>query len=663
MQDPTISSSCSEVDNNLRIQGSGPDIVTREIVRRAPVFVLNRAGDRKRIEEYLCQQVFGIPLILKEILSYLPFKDLLTTSLVNKSWNFFSREILRKLNCVAVIESHETSCDYLLMLNKLLANTENVPFNGLCVTFTSTNDNLETHQCVGYENLSDFSCHILSKICIKFLEVVYDDEKTCVAVDLIRRILGERAESLEVFSLEHVSDDATSLGSWLGIDLKGPWLPKLHTLLLQMSDNLYDQIDEFKVPCSMVEEIVEGAPNLRVIRGYIHPECLGPILKKKLVPVLTNFHYRPPPELPETRKWVREFVMTNPKLHSFSFSTHIKDFDHVLKEEFSKWPRADQDEVGRNLSWILQSSKDRLVHFDTDQLSLILMMSQWNIPVMHQVRCLGIWHSAFLEINSNVPTLSKLDWSKNFPNLKEVCIFNISFPRDTNQQVYLNESFRLRDAQFCCQTVNKLTVKGHYEHESNPDRFDVRQMQVFRDIFPNVKKLIVSDINQFSELMTQMWTLWPNLEGISVSALMETPCSNFDSIFTGLTPAEANYVYENFEDCKSLKIAPVQPCLLNLPKLKFLMFTLEHPKPCKKNLLSDSAFLTRVTGHCAFARMPKPKLEVLVRRRTCRERANCNLALDHLKAFVPTVLLAIFLSITSKFWTLEQIFNLPAIVR
>ncbi|CAG7832853.1 unnamed protein product, partial [Allacma fusca] len=487
-------------------------------------------------DEHLIHQVLGIPLILKEILKHVIFKDLLRTSLVSKSWNLFSREVLRQRNCIAYVLTHYNTCGSLLRLNKLLANTENVPFNGLSVCFDPA---FIAHDCPVHENLLDFSCHILSKISNKFLELVYVNGRrtTCVAVDIIRKILGERAESLETLSLDQVTANA-------------------HTLA-------------------------------------------RPILKRKLVPALKNFHYHPPPEHRETREWVREFAMTHPKLSSFCFSTHILKFGQILDEKISAWAEADKIDVARNLMRLLQSSKDRLVRFDADQLSLILMMSQWDIPVMRRVQTLGIWHSAFLEINSNLPTLSKVNFSQIFPNLTEVFIFNISFPRSTNHGFYLNETFRQNDTQSCCNTVRKFKVKGYHDGLEHHERFDVRQLQNFGRIFPNVKEFIVEDTNQFAEL------------------------------------AEINYLLENVEDYETLEIVPVKPSLLILPILKCMEFTLKHPrKRCDQfQFPSDLkfAFLSRLTWHFAFARMPE--LKVSFRRETCPV-SNCFLALDHLKEFV-----------------------------
>ncbi|CAG7821001.1 unnamed protein product [Allacma fusca] len=590
--------------------------LSNEALEEGPIYCDIDSKHERSEEERLSEQVFSIPLILKEVLKYLDTQDLLRTSLLNKHWNFFSREVLRESkNCLAIVEE-ENSCRDLKKLNAVLLNSGTVPFNGLSISVPWSDRN---HQCTIYADMSELLSNILGRINIKYLSIDCEQGSNCISVECIREIIQEKASSLEGLCLDKLPYLTRSFSEFIGLDLQGPWLPNVRLLEFPY------ELQEDDMPESVIKELVEASPKLQKLYGNINTECLEFIVPLKLAQAVKEFHFRP---TINSLKTCLAFCLENPKLNKFRFSTSEEDDEDGTM--FSEWRESCQNDVARIVKQLLISSGECLTKVAFDHLDLIHMTSQWNIPALKQVAHLSFMYSNGIDNREGYDTLRKLEWEKYFPNLKEVCVTNLSFD-DMERDFYISDAFREGNSQFVCESVKKfcLTWSMHF--------VDARQIQMFKTIFPNVKEFYLKQSRQFVALLNELWTAWSDLEAIYMSVDMRPSCSNYDSVILGMRKEEATYLLENVEDLESLQIVSTKPCIFNLRKLKKFVIHFNHNGvPCLGNRsTSDSIFLSRLTGQLAFSRMPG--LVVEIDRDLCKAKDNCHLAFNHLKPYVKFV--------------------------
>ena len=226
-------------------------------------------------------------VVLGKILSYLNFNALKNCSLVCKFWKSEVRSYIRDFRrCDAKI-SPVIPCSHLFRLYELVDPLTVVPINSLSINFGlyHAHQNCTFRQVEGkvYEDL-------LKKLQIKYFSVSIRanfEAHQCPAKKFVRNVLcGKTSVELRMLTFCQVPSEFQYFfdKDWT------PCFPKLTTLKFGTLDADHESISKWIGPQKdFFSKVINGAPNLVHISGYIDPDALE-FLPKEKYSLLKEFH-------------------------------------------------------------------------------------------------------------------------------------------------------------------------------------------------------------------------------------------------------------------------------------------------------------------------------------------------------------------------------------
>ncbi|CAG7726329.1 unnamed protein product [Allacma fusca] len=665
--DTTLTSSSSTPDSmsrNATSNGTETDSVTTE---NSDIEAVYREEENSRLEnKTACELIvakfvqssgptgmmpislFSVALshhlILKRIFVFLSVRDLLQLSFVNKIWCSAARSTLRyKKRCVAGNKGGNP-CQELLRLNILLAASDDPPFSGLAIrtclpredegyrsdkkppmmikeseknhsySFKDTSDlTSETHVTQKrYSDHKDCLCAtvseiypaLLGKLFYRHVEIHWESKISCPAQSLLIKVLKEKAGTLEELKVTAFPPRIESLKNGLRIE-ESFWLPKLQLLDLSQIQTNYispsdtdDKPTETRYQECLKHDILKAAQNVRIQLGFNRIDDLDFFLEHNKVPILKHFFITCSDVFGEEKDNLLRFIDANPKLTKVVIAS--KCLENIL---------LDEKHLLLLLPHVLTEPLAKLTHLDLE-----LIRDHTDLR--------------------DFPTLQIFDWGSWFPNLK---IVNVIGTITSNRNSITWEELQYGLVSSSCPSVNEV----NFMHKCDCSFYDFESLSFFGNVFPHLTRISVHNIKaDLDRILKFLWSGCPkSVQSISLTSL-EDFIRNFDSIFCGITPKQANlYRLYSSKQLKKLKLTPVEPSILLLKKLKkFRVEIPSHPAwvRCDKYAKNErkSFFVTHVTGLLAFDQMNGLKVEIV--RPVCSKQ-NCGYALEHLRGFVTLI--------------------------
>ncbi|CAG7719723.1 unnamed protein product [Allacma fusca] len=609
-------------------------------------------------------------VVLKQVFLLLDTQTLLKLSLVSKIWCRTARLVLRAhKKCLADIKG-KLPCQELRNLNKILAKSYDHPYSGLafrncqistpldertpqirhcrirCIVVEessdesdsngtgeddsenhtdeeSLNDNMRHidepdmmflhHPCINPRVTTKTYAAILEKLPFRHLEIHWDGRNGCCPAEkLLCKILIEKGKFFEEMKITAFPESIVSLKEYLKIDTCN-WLPKLKILDVFPQDMTPDwnMLDcENPVKC----ELIEAAPNLEKLLGlnrhfdldYFLTNGKASLIKHYLVTESDFFGAGDGNQL----RRIMNFGISNPKLTKFLFRGYYLD-SNPESPEF----RAMVDFL-KKLILSCSSSLQEILLYHT--MFINLLPEIFNLP-LRSLRLLTLRVSTSVDQRLQVPVLTKFNWHYVFPALETVkCmpsedIFSYDSPITDHDSVNIEEQLKEKLVQrrdsSPCESVVKIIFEGH---------FDLKGLEHFRELFPNVKVFADAGTNCLEEILGFLWKTWPQLEKITFS---DVPTSalvyNWDAKLWGISKDGFNQnrgTSSHF--LRSKGRTNTVPSIMSFQRLKTLRIEISHPIfPCYPDEKGDS------NAHL-FSQMDFSKIsgfEVEIKRELCNK--------------------------------------------
>ncbi|CAG7819195.1 unnamed protein product [Allacma fusca] len=553
----------------------------RKIVKAPPVPVTEPEEDEETMQTArVVSHAMSIPLISKEIFKFLSIPDLLVCSLVNKTWFLMAREVLRECKkCFAFINGN-SPCKDIRNLNALLEKSTIIPFNGLYIETES--EELDNHNCISHkkEAVSELYSNILTKINFKTLGVYWVEDIKCPVIELIIKIFQTFAHQLEYLHLESLPYSIEKLGQYLAFEDKH-WLQSLKIL----------NVSNYDVRNSIMEEVIAAAPKLQDLVGQVAVQNLEFIMKQNKSHIVRSYDFVPETS---TLSTVVRFLEQKPKLRTLT----------VTSNRF--FPDCDPSMLIPVLKGLVQCTKGpALTNLGSLTIDFLRTPSAQN--------------------KNYYPHLRSLNLERMFPTLHTVQLETHITSRDFSNII---KTYQDKE-EYTCTTVRTLGI------ENSTGGFDANIIRIVSKMFPNVQHFSINVCWSLGTFCGQLWSAWKDLESIKLTSICESDVKkNLDTSFLGITKKEWTFLMERQKgiDFKSLHLPPSRFSILNCSKLKKFRIEIDHDNSCRKNPDPDLVFLSSLTGHCAFSRLPGLQVEIV--RQECPARGIwCCFALEHLKPF------------------------------
>ena len=456
---------------------------------------------------------------LTQVLAFLGNHDLLSCSLVNKSWYKVSRKILRDFR-VCYADLRKNSC---ITLSSLLATIDTMtfpPFNGIRVKTHREND--PRYPCVGFEEALAKSAALK----IRYLELEDRiDGKSCPLYKLIQNFCH---------TVQIVRDE--TLDSIFSYDRK-----KNTFIIVTRGEDI---VPTFLKDCSNVQDIFVR------VRLNEFWESLPPSQRQALRSLSLSEHFSVG-MLNQTLKIAEEGGMKLVSLMILCDPHRIHGRMPEFMNLFNK---------------LVQVNSERLLDLS---IGLASILKPYGVPALKNLKRLTIFypelsgvHSALTQRQVLRYLLRKINYEEELPSLKAVKIW---WNFDVNYQ-YTPVEPEPGELLYSSATVTNLTFDG----VSFGDSF-----QEWGEIFPNVKELKLRFVSQsFEQQCTTVWesySCWgPTLEVVDIEKdhrQVEDNLTNYDALFAGLNQEEAVVLQElDPEILEKLNTVPARPGLTAFPR-------------------------------------------------------------------------------------------------
>ncbi|CAG7833506.1 unnamed protein product [Allacma fusca] len=493
-------------------------------------------------------------LILKRILHFTAFPDLLTCRLVSTRWKHLSQFVLlQERKCFAKIGS-DKPCQQLVRLNEFLQDSEGTPpFNGLSMGHSY---HFVDHCLQDIKLLRTIYSAVLEHCPIRYLNVHLDQYTDCLAMQFIKILVEERGAEIQELSVSTTDFEFPFLLDFFSNTKKdmGKWLPNLISLELKTEQD-----------GQLLQEMVAVAPNLQ---SHNLASCF-------------------------------EFSKLQPKLESLWISS--RDY-HGGSDNDTYVPEL--------CSTLLNSSSASLNYLDIDHLDLVLLVSKTQF-CLETLSSLNVDFNLGLDRYLGYFSISRINFQELFPNLKMIKISTSKDPYSVRDLKSIPESFKNSDSFYSSQSVVNVQIRGTpFRPVSLSARIPLAR------VFPNVKHVGIKYSSDITSYLEYVLPAWPDLESLQITA-NEYPknLTNLDRIFCG-TSEEESFHLQSWESkepgcLQNYQIVPLKRSLLHSKYLKSLKIRVCHNDSCPLNTRSSQVLLSAVSGHLVFSRIPHLRLEIM----------------------------------------------------
>ena len=469
--------------------------------------------------DYSPEEAFKNTVVLREIFKFLSVKDLLSASVVNRSWNFEARCYLRDCrDCVVkILGASDRSCHMLRRLDRDLGNMTIVPYNGLQVTLGTL------HQWADYKNVESVCENLFRAFVLKHLSVSWTSSSPdpCPGNQFIVKLFLHYGSTIEKLTLQNI-DPSFDLDD-SDVEGKKLWLPKLKVLELDNWDNAQDA----------VQQVFEISPNLKRIAGPMCPRILRGIPDRKY-------------------NLLDQFRVCVESISDEQVCLQLAENPPALRELFVDFPRSIQVRLlPAMLEELLLSSQTTLEKLTLDSGPFITLgQLSPSFPPLKRLKQFTLISHETTEMLLH--TLRTTDYANLLPSLEYVQLF---VRPDLRRE--WEPTFGMQHGMpHPCKTVSTLELETDGETISLAD---------MKNIFPNISTLRITWEGSGADIpFEDMWRLWPSLKFLDLTIRRGTEAlyENFDSVFCGISTEEADDLRMHKSDhLRKMHIVPIRPSL------------------------------------------------------------------------------------------------------
>ncbi|CAG7724844.1 unnamed protein product [Allacma fusca] len=538
-------------------------------------------------EHSAVQQAFAISLVWKQLSPLLSHHDLLSFALVNKTWNFHSRYLLREERQQLAKIGSDCPCSNLKKLDELLSSASNVPFQGLHIQTYQPVYNRQTHRCLRGHDIQSLYPNLLNTSwkCVK-IEWIY--KSFCGAVQFLMKLLQEKNLELEHLAIYKLPPGLNIIQTF-GIAQDEKFLLNLRTL----------EVSSIKTDLTC---LLSHAPNLQEITGHITPEVLRLLLILNKAYLVKEFQLIIPSNtyvgsLGMHERTFLEFAGTKPALRKMTLIL----YRHL--------PAKATQVIRKLLGLLSERSYATLEHFEGDFVGLVHFLQ------MDQPSTNCSWPALkFLKLDAtgvHIPQELVLSFQFGLreANITTFELFGKCRKTDWDDQdkcTGLEGTYLLDPIKFISQdpitTVRTLRLThGQSQYQLNK----------LARAFPNVTEIVSEDFISDGVL----WSLWPALEYLSftrASCVLKSDLSAIESSFCGISLEEVEHLERSlaFPDgfC-NFQFVPSRMGLRDTKLRKLRISVTQGSDLCKFNLYSPLP-ITPIVDQLALQRIPGLKVEV-----------------------------------------------------
>ena len=483
---------------------------------------------------------------------------------MSKTWNKEARTVLRDYKHCCVYVDRDGPCEGLKQLELQLRMMTVIPYNALQLKIEW--GHTSSRSCLGSRDIQNFYSCITKNVQWKKLYINWSGtrgRKKCPAVHLIKLLL-ERSEHLVELSISEAPGGeqlSKSIQETNQNEIRFPRLKRLKT-------NYFPVFEEQPSPIlSLFCYLLSAAPNLEELWGEVRPVHLE-FLPQRALEVIKELRFFP--RSPINPAGYDRLAVAKPQLRSLeALDCDVDNFDGFEDTNWDSW---------RRLKPILESSVNSLENFYTDTVVAAVQV-RCGMPRLEKVSKIQFELDPQVTDQASLRRMLRKFFS-SFPQLSSVSIIMQDILFDGQVQQFINWC---NDADLAlglgeegnnlpaCGKLDKLVTSGVSE--------DIATCLV--EIFPDIVSLTVESYEVRSAPLSKLWSLWPNLERLSISSICFSdiygfmpgppPLHNFDAIFCGIHPEEAAFLQrKSIEYLKAVHIVPIKPAITDL-KSKFIL--------------------------------------------------------------------------------------------
>ncbi|CAG7721466.1 unnamed protein product [Allacma fusca] len=541
----------------------------------------------------LVNHSMSIHLISDSILQYLPGRDVLSYSCVNKLWNAVGRKYMRdKRKCMVEINAAHSCHELRRFANFLASTAEDPPYNGLSIKVSK----IPHEDCVAV-SMTSIRSFFQTRFPLKFLKIHWDSLTGCVVELFLKEVFNGDVQGL---TLSKIPESIGSLKQYFGVDSTDyhPNLPNLKVVKICDVQNH-----------NVIHELISAAPEVKKIVGTVCIEQLQSFMTEGKAPYITDFEFYPSPQ---NIHLCLQLAQSKPELRSLA----------VLADNY--FPAGRMQIFVETLYGLIGSSAPYLKILNIDQINLI-MLSESNVDPFPALHNLQLGFGDAMDEEEGYLSLSRINYDRLFPNLKKVDIDKEMVGTDVLNIYRCCEFWNQPRSTYTC-SVAELNM--NHSHMWGLDVF-----RSFATVFPNVKDLHIEFDHSMREFINLLWTNWPEVESITLNTKDVCLLRNMDAVFSGVTSDEALMLSkQSFDFMAKYQFAAVNPCITNLTSLKKIRFNIQNAHSKCRHRFTKSSFLSGLTGSLAFSRMPG--LVVELARTDCLRNIRCGFVQQSLLPFV-----------------------------
>ncbi|CAG7721180.1 unnamed protein product [Allacma fusca] len=541
----------------------------------------------------LMNHVLNIFVIFQNLMSMLELQNILKCGRLNQNWNANTRKYIRERRiCYAQI-GKDLPCKQLEVFCRFLRTCKNrLPFNGVSV---SPQCSSEPCPLSGVHDFSKVFDETALETFVKHLEILPLNQSLaqhpspiwnqsprigdCLLKEFLHDFMLKIAPALSTISVSYPSIDQGFVTGLLQSNGSQNCLPNLKAIEFRLKPANMNPL--------VLESIFAATPNLRSFIGFLRSAQLESLISRGKTGIVRELVLT----INQRASLLVQFALLNPRLKILTVP------------QLWDCSRSNLSEYKYILHLILKGSFKSLKELNVDFSVLRIIMKHFRISLPN-LKVLRIRYCQSLDKQLGYRLLKSIDFSSLFPYLEIVELHMYESADLTNE--FLVEEFEGFVPEHVCTSVTDLRFRSNWGVSWNTET-----LCVMRETFPNVKHFQVQHIRNLRTFLRTLWTTWTDLESIDMYVLDDTVRVNLDEIFCGISEDDVEELLAVTTMEELVWAEPEHCSITDLKNLKRLRIQLQHSFDCFRQDTSNNAFISRVTGCLAFAKMPELQVQII----------------------------------------------------